>query len=428
MSLLPLPGKLIEKVAHNKMSIFFEYHNIITDKQSGFRKGFSTMTSIADLTDELYTYMNKGMTTLAAFIDLSKAFDTVDHGILLKKLKCYGIDSVNLRWCNDYLSRRTQKTLANGVSSANRSVTCGVPQGSVLGPLFFILYVNDVQHALRESHLRLYADDTVIYAAGENVRQAETALQPALNKFAKLCSANKLTLNAGKTKMMTFGTRHKVKKARGADIKINNTSLTIVPTYKYLGVAMDSTLSFNYYVKSVANIVAYKSNLLSKIRKYLTDVTALKVYKSMILPYFDYGDIIYMNSNQDGLDKLQRLQNRCLKICKRLDRRHETKDLHVITRCPMLSDRRTAHINNFMYKRLVREHHVDDRDIRTRAHDAPLFRLEVPKLEAYKRSVKYSGASQWNSLPAEVRNIDNFKQFKAMQKNFLELSVREEEN
>ena len=161
VSLLPLPGKLIERIAHSKMSSFLNDNSLLTDKQGGFRKGHSTMTSIAELTDCLFSNINGGLTSLAAFVDLRKAFDTVDHNILLKKISCYGIDEINLRWCTNYLTNRVQHTLANGVVSSNEVITCGVPQGSVLGPLFFILYVNDVQHAVKGAHLQLYADDTV---------------------------------------------------------------------------------------------------------------------------------------------------------------------------------------------------------------------------------------------------------------------------
>ena len=132
-------------------------------------------------------------------------------------------------------------------------------------------------------------------------------------------------------------------------LKIDATSLKMVPTYKYLGFTLDSTLSYDYQVKCVSNMVSYKVNLLAKIRKYLTDDVALKIYKSMILPYFDYGDIMYDGANQGGLEKLQRLQNKGLKICKGLDRRHDTDDLHVLTKMPKLGARRTAHLNNFMY-------------------------------------------------------------------------------
>ena len=267
--------------------------------------------------------------------------------------------------------------------------------------------------------VQLYADDTVIYVAGENSDEAAAKLQPSLNSFSKWCSANKLSLNTNKTKMMVFGTRNKVKKAKNVVLKLEGSQLQVVPTYKYLGFTLDSVLSFNYHVKNVSNMVAYKTNLLGKVRKFLNEDVALKIYKSMILPYFDYGDVVYNSANNEGLDKLQRLQNRCLKIFKRLNVRHNTKNLHNITNTSMLKDRRIAHLNNFMYGRLSRENTLDQRDIRTRAHDAPMFLVKVPKLEAYKRSVEYTGAIQWNNLPPDVRNIDNVANFKQTQKTLL---------
>ena len=170
VSLLPLPGKLLEMIVHANLLHFLEANKIISDKQGGFRKGFSTATSIADLTDSLFSTINNNHISLAAFIDLRKAFDTVDHRILLSKLKCYGFAGKNLRWCENYSSNRSQRTLANGKLSPEHQITCGVPQGSVVGPLFFILYVNDIQFAVRGSKTQLYADDTVIYVSGENKR------------------------------------------------------------------------------------------------------------------------------------------------------------------------------------------------------------------------------------------------------------------
>ena len=189
--------------------------------------------------------------------------------------------------------------------------------------------------------------------------------------------------------LMVFGTRSKVKKAKDVAVKVNNTPLQMVPTYKYLGITLDSILSFNCQVKTTISLVAYKASLLAKIRKFLTKDVALKIYKSMILPYFDYGDILYNGACKEGLDKLQRLQNRCLKICLNVNMRFDTNELHASTKMPMLQARRTAHVNNFMYKRLDKPMLRDNRDIRTRAHDAPLFKIKIPKVEAYKRSIQY---------------------------------------
>ena len=416
VSLLPLPGKMIERIVHCRMTTFLDNHNVITEYQGGFRKGFSTAKSIADLTDNLFASMNRGDTSLAVFVDLRKAFDTVDHNILQRKLQCYGIRGRNLSWCKSYLVNREQRTLANGKTSKSNEIVCGVPQGSVLGPLFFILYVNDVQAVIKDANIQLYADDTVIYASGDYDQNVAAVLQPALLKFGKWCRENKLSLNAAKTKQMVFGTRQMVKSAKNAILSISDTPLQIVPTYKYLGITLDSTLSFNYHVKTVANMVSYKAVLLGKMRKFLNEEVSLKIYKNMIVPYFDYGDVIYGGVNQEGLEKLQRLQNKCLKICKGFHNRYGTKDLHTVTKMPMLCKRRAAHVNNFMFCRLGDPARVDNRSIGTRAHDAPLFIVKKPNLEAYKRSVEYAGAIQWNMLPPDIRNINRVNLFKERQK------------
>ena len=150
----------------------------------------------------------------------------------------------------------------------------------------------------------------------------------------------------------------------------------MVPTYKYLGITLDSTLTFNYHVKTVVNTIA-KANLLAKVCRFMNKEVAVHIYKSMILPYFDYGDVIYNSASQDIL------QIRCFKICKNLNIRHDTEDLHTITKMPMLADRRKAHVNNFVHARTNNVVMLDTRNIRTRAHDAPLFRINIPKNEAY---------------------------------------------
>ena len=182
VSLLPIPGKLLEKIVHNRITTFFDTQNYFSEHQGGFRKGHSTVATIADLTDDLFDQVNKGMTTIAAFIDLKKAFDTVNLGILIQKLERAGIKGGVLNWCRNYLSGRMQYTVANGLTSRQLKVTCGVPQGSVLGPLFFLVYVNDLQYVLDDCKLKLFADDTVLYQTGEDKSRAEqkTSNEPQL--------------------------------------------------------------------------------------------------------------------------------------------------------------------------------------------------------------------------------------------------------
>ena len=315
VSLLPLPGKLLEKVVHQRISQFWETHNILSGDQGGFRKGFCTSATIADLTDDFMGQINQGMTTLAVFIDLKKAFDTVNLSILTRKLYKSGIRGETLRWCGNYLNGRKQCTTANGITSSFLPITCGVPQGSVLGPLFFLIYVNDLKGALNDCKVKLYADDTVLYQSGVNCQQAEDRLQTSMNSFQRWCAANALTINAKKTKIMAFGSRSKVKKCDRAKITLNGVKLKLVPSYKYLGMVLDSTLNYTNHISATIRTVQHKLAILGKVKRYLHNDVALKIYKTMLLPYLDYADVIFSKAKSTELDKLQRLQNRSLRLC-----------------------------------------------------------------------------------------------------------------
>ena len=410
---MPLPGKLLENIVHSRISSFLELNKFLTKNQGGFCKGFSTVSTIADLTDDLFNNVNKGVTTLAAFIDLQKAFDTVNFEILLCKLERAGIRSTALNWCRAYLTDRTQKTCVNGTVSTSLQTTCGVPQGSVLGPLLFLIYINDLENALDDCHVKLYADDTVLYQPGITAQDSSLKLQTSLNKFCSWAKINELTINVKKTKLMVFGSRSKVKRAKNVQVYMQGAALQHVPTVKYLGLVLDPTLNFNSHLDSVIRTVTHKMSLLAKLKRYLNNGVATQIYKSMLLPYMDYADVIFHNTNVTYLDKLQRLQNRCLRICSGRDRRFNTDRAHKLSDVPFLKDRRKAHILNFMYVRKTRPGLLNKKEIRTRAHDAPLYNVNVPRCEAFKRSVGYFGSVEWNKLRPDTRNIATLNAFKA---------------
>ena len=416
VSLLSTPGKLLEKLVHKRIVQFWDEHNFLSKNQGGFRKGHSTVSTIADLTDALFQQVNLGNTTLAVFVDLRKAFDTVNTNILLAKLERGGIRNGVLKWCKNYLSDRKQCTITNGCKSKELSVTCGVPQGSVLGPLFFLVYVNDVENALDNCGIKLYADDTVLFQHGVNSIDAEAKLQLSLDKFKNWCDINALTINIAKTKVMSFASRSKVKKSKKVKIRVSGDTLKLVPPYKYLGLSLDSTLNFGQHIASIVKTISFKMTLLAKMKKILNDNVALQIYKSMLLPYFDYADVIFSRANARDLDRLQTLQNKSLKICLGRNRRFSTDQIHKQANVPFLSDRRTAHTLNFMYLQKSNKALLNNREIRTRAHDAPLFLVPIPRCEAFKRSVIYFGSTKWNDLVPDIRNIDSYVSFKYKQK------------
>ena len=189
-----------------------------------------------------------------------------------------------------------------------------------------------------------------------------------------------------------------------------------VPSYKYLGISLDNSLSFNLQIQQTMNKVSHKLYLLSKLRQFLTVKTAILIYKTMSLPYFDYGDIVYMFASKNELDKLERLQERCINICTRTYGRDNINNIRSVHKLPMLEKRRKCHINNFMYNRNTNVEINDNDDIQTRSKSAKKFIVNKPNLEAYKRSIIYSGALTWNALKAETKNIQIFEAFKYHQK------------
>ena len=421
VSLLPLPGKLLEQVIHKRVSKHLENNDILSSLQGGYRKGHSTVQTIADFTDDILRERNVGKFTVAIFVDLKKAFDTVDHTILVNKLERYGISDNALKWIRNYLSDRHQRTLANGIISPNKKVTCGVPQGSVLGPLLFLIYVNDVERSCLHSKVRLYADDTVLYASGTNIRTVEEHLQKDLNNYAKWCLRNKLTINVSKTKGMLFGPRKK--RSKEFTFNLHGEPLHIVSSYKYLGVILDPLVSYELFVKNQLQTVSYRTYQLSRLSYYLPVDALVRLYKSYILPIIDYGDVLYANTSVVLLNKLQRAQNRSLKVCLKVNMRTPTEEIHARTGIPFLNQRREMHQKVFAYKRAQMDRYVDRLHTRTRNRDAPTLKVFTPYTTAYQKSVEYSVGEIWNNLPPMIRLQTSLNSFKYKLKSELRATI-----
>ena len=171
-------------------------------------------------------------------------------------------------------------------------------------------------------------------------------------------------------------------------------------------------MSFKPHLATIVRTVSHKIYLLSRIKKFLSNRSALLVYKTMVLPFLDYADVVYHNASAAELEKLQRLQNRALKLCLGFHMREDTEVVHRTAKVPLLENRRKSHVYNFMYKRKEMKHNLDVPLIGTRSADAPRFVLPNPNLQCYKRSLEYSGAKAWNTLPKELKLIPNYLSFK----------------
>ena len=267
ISLLPVPGKILEKIVHARLVNHLEVNSLLVENQGGFRSNHSTTSSVAALTDDIFSGINCQKVTVAIFADLAKAFNTVNHKILLVKFIKLGVTGQLLARCRNYLESRKQRTLANNVISGVKDVPCGVPQCSVLGPLFFLVYINDLVYSLKHVLVKLYADDTVLYMQHDGTASASAKIQAGLDIFSKWCGANKLSFNPKKTKQVNFGSRHQLKKQAGTHWYIGGKVIQKVPSFKYLGIILDPTLTFNLHARQVCNTVGHKMYMLGKIRR-----------------------------------------------------------------------------------------------------------------------------------------------------------------
>ena len=200
------------------------------------------------------------------------------------------------------------------------------------------------------------------------------SLQQDLKRFKLWCDRNQLTMNIKKTKYVTFG----LKKIHNHQLYINENEFEKVISYKYLGITLDMNLNFNIHIENCLKLISHKAYLLSKIRKYIDVHTAIKINKSMILPIIEYGDVLYDGANQKLIQDLQTFQNRILRLCNNSDRYISTLQLHRECKVNMLKDRRILHLKLFMFKQKDNVNIVNDREVRTHAHDAPLFTTIKP--------------------------------------------------
>ena len=204
VSVLPVFSKLLERLVYNRLIVFINNNMILYEYQFGFQKGKSTHFAIMLLTDKITEALDRGECLIGVFLDFSKAFDTVDHAILLIKLRKYGIQGVELQWFSDYLYNRLQYVTYNNHKSRREKITCGVPQGSILGPLLFLLYINDLVNVSRHCFSILFADDTNMFISGKHLEVLCSQLNDDLREIQEWLNCNKLSLNVLKTHYMLF--------------------------------------------------------------------------------------------------------------------------------------------------------------------------------------------------------------------------------
>ena len=269
ISLLSNFNRIFEKLIFKRMKSFIAQHNMLSPSQYGFCKTLSTQHAILDIVSTIQTNMDKRLFSCGVFIDLKKAFDTVDHKILLHKLYHYGFRGVINKWFSSYLQGRTQTTQIDSYISARNDITCGVPQGSVLGPLLFLIYINDIQECSEKLKFFLFADDANILYADKNLRSLELIVNQELCKLYDWITANKLTLKTKKSNFVIFSPVQRKftyqPKIMIFDNEQNkNVALECKEFIKYLGILIDSHLTWKHHIDHIAIKISRTIGLIYK--------------------------------------------------------------------------------------------------------------------------------------------------------------------
>ena len=414
ISLLPLPGKIFEHLLHSQINNHLETYNLLTEFQNGFRSKHSTTQTVFNYTSELTNSYNNRQDAIAIYIDFKKAFDTVNHSILINKLPCFKFGDDISRLLKSYLTERTQTTFVNGQTSGETKITYGVPQGSVLGPKLFLMFINDLVSSIQHCKYYMYADDIVMF---KNLSRENPELDLALFKqdiksIERWCLVNELTINIKKTKLQYFpcnrGTNCTVFENNNI-CKIYNQELSYVNSFKYLGVDIDKNLSMKNYFDTVYKLVNHKLYLLKLIRTSLTIDAALSIGKSMILSLIDYGNIFLTGITQEDKSDLQKLQNRILRCCLNIVDPMDinTIEMHSLVNVEMIDKRRTSSLLTIVH-RGIDDNKFDmlEHNIQTRHNDGRKIDLIWPRNEHVRKSSLYKGTSSWNNLSLEMRNSD----------------------
>ena len=411
ISVLPSISKILEKIMFKRLNIFLENNNLLIPNQFGFRKGHSTEHAILHVKDKIIDAFVKSEHIIGVFMDLSKAFDTIDHKILIHKLQYYGVGDQALFWFTNYLQDRQQYVSFQNHESKKLTIKCGVPQGSILAPLLFIIYINDIVKSSSLLNFVIFADDINVCYSHANSVTLKRHLNCELLEISKWFKSNKLSLNVSKTNFIYFK-KSNVHDKRICDVKIDGLPLIEKQYVKYLGVTIDSHLNFDEHIRDLHTSISRNIVKLYRLRKILPERSMIILYKSLILSRLSYCNIVWGDCSIANIDSLFLLQKRAIGMITNSSYLSHMEPLFHRLKILKIHDVHIFQTSIFMYKYYQEQ--------------LPFLFNNIYSLNSNhrtyhsRRSLRHHGPDVWNNLPNSVRRRPSLYSFKgSLKKNLI---------
>lgn len=382
----------------------------------GYRQKSSTEVAVLELADDIASSIDRKLSAGVVFLDLSKAFDTINHHILLQKLDAYGIRGAANDYLRSYLTNRQQQVVVSGIRSTTCTISCGVPQGSNLGPLLFLIYVNDIAKLELKGKLRLFADDTAISYEATNVYELSEDMSTDLHIVTSYLENNLLALNLQKTKTMLFG----AKDTQGHPVlTINGVVIEEVDQFKYLGVLIDSQLKWDAHIREVVAKCSSLCGILRRLSSFVPQQVLLKMYYAFIHSRYQYGISAWGSTYNTYLKEIQIQQNRCIKAFYRFSYLQPTNTLYTEMEHNILpiAGLYTMRAGIIMFKIVhnINLHHnwiFNTAAHQYRTRQAHLLQRSGFRTEIGRRRVENMEPRIYNQLPESIKNSNSINMFR----------------